>query len=118
MNIKKVANLLGNFIIRRLAEIFGLLILFSGSLLFLALATYSPDDPNFIFPKNTEIKKKEILNFIYSENGVLSLQNFVSQLNKEGYLGGEYLGTFMVSNIYLKLITKIDIAKIRIKFRN
>ena len=56
MNIKKIANLLGNFIIRRLAEIFGLLILFSGSLLFLALATYSPDDPNFIFPNNTSIK--------------------------------------------------------------
>ena len=56
MNIKKTANLLGNFVIKRLAEIFGLLILFSGSLLFLALVTYSPDDPNFIFPQNTEIK--------------------------------------------------------------
>ena len=56
MNIKKVANLLGNFIIRRLAEIFGLIILFSGFLLFFALATYSPEDPNFIFPKDTEIK--------------------------------------------------------------
>ena len=56
MNIKKVANLLGNFIIRRLAEIFGLTILFSGLFLFLALVTYSPEDPNFIFPKDTEIK--------------------------------------------------------------
>ncbi len=56
MNIKKTANLLINFTINRLAEIFGLMVFTSGLLLFLALITYSPDDPNFIFPDNTEIK--------------------------------------------------------------
>jgi S-DNA-T family DNA segregation ATPase FtsK/SpoIIIE len=56
MNIKKTANLLINFAIKRLAEIFGLLISVSGLMLFLALITYSPNDPNFIFPDNTRIE--------------------------------------------------------------
>ena len=56
MNIKKTANLLLNFAIKRLAEIFGILISLIGAMLFLALATYSPNDPNFIFPQNTKIE--------------------------------------------------------------
>ena len=56
MDIKKTANLLLNFAIKRIAEIFGLFIFLSGTLLLIALITYSPEDPNFIFPDNTEIK--------------------------------------------------------------
>ena len=56
MNIKKTANLLLNFTIKRLAEIFGLLISIDGGMLLLALITYSPNDPNFIFPENTKIE--------------------------------------------------------------
>jgi DNA segregation ATPase FtsK/SpoIIIE, S-DNA-T family len=56
MNIKKTANLLFNFAIKRLAEIFGLSISLVGAMLFLALITYSPNDPNFIFPDNTKIE--------------------------------------------------------------
>ena len=56
MNIKKTANLLLNFTIRRLAEIFGVLISLAGGMLLLALITYSPNDPNFIFPENTKIE--------------------------------------------------------------
>ena len=56
MNIKKTANLLLNFAIKRLAEIFGILIFLMGAMLFLALLTYSPNDPNFIFPENTNIE--------------------------------------------------------------
>ena len=56
MNIKKTANLLLNFTIKRLAEIFGVLISLAGGMLFLALITYSPNDPNFIFPENTKIE--------------------------------------------------------------
>jgi S-DNA-T family DNA segregation ATPase FtsK/SpoIIIE len=50
MNIKKTADLLFNFAIKRLAEIFGILVFLAGAMLFLALITYSPNDPNFIFP--------------------------------------------------------------------
>jgi S-DNA-T family DNA segregation ATPase FtsK/SpoIIIE len=56
MNIKKIANLLINFTIKRLAEIFGILISLARGMLLLALLTYSPNDPNFIFPENTKIE--------------------------------------------------------------
>jgi S-DNA-T family DNA segregation ATPase FtsK/SpoIIIE len=56
MNIKKTANLLLNFTVRRLAEIFGILISLAGGILLLALITYSPNDPNFIFPENVKIE--------------------------------------------------------------
>jgi S-DNA-T family DNA segregation ATPase FtsK/SpoIIIE len=56
MNIKKTANLLLNFATKRIAELLGILISIGGVLLFVALITYSPDDPNFIFPKDKEIK--------------------------------------------------------------
>ena len=61
MDIKKTASLFINFTIKRLAEIFGIMIFIAGLLLFLSLITYSPEDPNFIFPDNT--KMKNILGF-------------------------------------------------------
>ncbi len=56
MNIKKTSNLLLNFAIKRLAEVIGIFIFSSGVLLLVALITHSPEDPNFIFPDNTDIK--------------------------------------------------------------
>ncbi len=56
MNIKKIANIALEFTINRLMEILGIIVLILGILLFVALISYSPEDPNFIFPKNTEIK--------------------------------------------------------------
>ena len=56
MNIKKTAKLFIEFATKRLAEITGLILFFLGLSLFIALFTYSPEDPNFIFPDNTEIK--------------------------------------------------------------
>ena len=56
MNIKKTANFLLNFAIKRLVEIFGILIFLIGLMLLISLFTYSPEDPNFIFPENTQIK--------------------------------------------------------------
>ena len=56
MDIKKTANLLLNFTIKRLTEIFGIVIFAAGLLILVSLLTYSPEDPNFIFPENSEIK--------------------------------------------------------------
>ena len=56
MNIKKIANIAFEFTIKRLIEIFGFCVLLIGILLFITLVSYSPEDPNFIFPENTEIK--------------------------------------------------------------
>jgi S-DNA-T family DNA segregation ATPase FtsK/SpoIIIE len=56
MDIKKIANTLLIFIINRLIEIAGILISIFGVLIFISLISYSPNDPNFIFPKNIEIE--------------------------------------------------------------
>ena len=56
MNIKKIVNITLLFIAKRLTEIFGFLILSAGIFLFVSLISYSPEDPNFIFPENTEIR--------------------------------------------------------------
>ncbi len=56
MDIKKLSNTALAFIIKRLIELFGICIFLLGILLIIALISYSPEDPNFIFPENTEIK--------------------------------------------------------------
>jgi S-DNA-T family DNA segregation ATPase FtsK/SpoIIIE len=55
MNIKEIAYSLLNFVIKRLAEIFGIIIFATGMCLLISLISYSPEDPNFIFPDNTKI---------------------------------------------------------------
>ena len=56
MKLKKLADNAINFGINRTIETLGLAILAIGVLLLSSLITFSPDDPNFIFPNNTEIK--------------------------------------------------------------
>ncbi len=80
MDIKKTANLLINFTVRRLAEIFGIIIFVAGTLLLLALVYYSPEDPNFIFPDNKEIKN--ILGF----HGSLVSDLFFQSIGLVSYL--------------------------------
>ena len=56
MEFKKLANNTINFGINRIIEAAGIAFVIIGLLLLVSLATFSPDDPNFIFPDNTEIK--------------------------------------------------------------
>ena len=56
MDIKKLSNTVLTFLIKRLIEILGILIFLFGVLMLAALISYSPEDPNFIFPENTDIK--------------------------------------------------------------
>ena len=56
MNIKNITNSLFIFIIKRLIEVIGIFITIFGILFLISLVSYSPEDPNFIFPQNTEIK--------------------------------------------------------------
>ena len=56
MEFKKLANNTLNFGLNRIIEIIGIGILASGLLLLISLASFSPNDPNFIFPDNVEIK--------------------------------------------------------------
>ena len=74
MEIKKLINNVLNFSINRFIEIFGITIAIIGILLLISLISFSPDDPNFIFPENTEIKN--ILGFRGSFIADLFFQSF------------------------------------------
>ena len=55
MSIKKIVNSTLQFTIDRLIEILGVFLSLAGLLLLISLISYSPEDPNFIFPDNSEI---------------------------------------------------------------
>ena len=55
MEIKKIAKNSLNFAINRFIQIVGISITISGLLLLISLLSYSPEDPNFIFPENVKI---------------------------------------------------------------
>ena len=74
MEFKKLANNTINFGINRIIETAGIALVIIGLLLLLSLATFSPDDPNFIFPENTEIKN--LLGFNGSYTADLFFQTF------------------------------------------
>ena len=50
MKLKKLTNNIINFSINRVIDICGVIILTTGALLSVSLITFSPNDPNFIFP--------------------------------------------------------------------
>ena len=56
MNIKKIAEKTGSFVVDRLFEIFGLLLILISIAMFISFLSYSPDDPNFIIKEPQEIK--------------------------------------------------------------
>jgi S-DNA-T family DNA segregation ATPase FtsK/SpoIIIE len=74
MKLKKLADNAINFSINRVIEIIGVTILVVGILLLASLITFSPDDPNFIFPNNTNIKN--ILGFRGSFTADIFFQSF------------------------------------------
>ena len=56
MKIKNFVDKATSFLFKRLSELIGLAILCLSILLLASLLSYSPEDPNFIFPENAEIK--------------------------------------------------------------
>tara|TARA_B100001057_G_scaffold167638_1_gene168369 strand:+ start:7394 stop:9478 length:2085 start_codon:yes stop_codon:yes gene_type:complete len=78
MDIKKISDTALLFMAKRLTEIFGILISFIGVILLISLISYSPEDPNFIFPDNTEIKNllgfrgSYISDFFFQSIGLIS----------------------------------------------
>ena len=73
MDIKKLGNSVLIFIIKRLIEISGGIVSVVGLLLLLSLLSYSPEDPNFIFPSDTKINN--LLGFQGSYTSDLILQS-------------------------------------------
>ena len=74
MKLKKLAINVIDFSINRIIEILGVTILVAGILLLISLVTFSPEDPNFIFPNN--IKIKNILGFRGSFTADIFFQSF------------------------------------------
>ena len=74
MKFKKLANYAINFGVNRTIEILGMGIVIIGILLLISLISFSPDDPNFIFPNNTKIKN--ILGFQGSFVADIFFQSF------------------------------------------
>ena len=74
MEIKKLANNTLIFAVNRFIEIFGACIVAIGIFLLISLNTFSPDDPNFIFPDNTDIKN--LLGYRGSFSADLFFQSF------------------------------------------
>ena len=79
MNIKNLVDKTASFLIKRLSELTGLILLCLSILLLLSLISYSPEDPNFIFPENTEmknligIKGSYASDILYQSIGLISL---------------------------------------------
>jgi len=79
MEIKTFFNKIIDFTLRRFTELVGLLLVISSILLFLSLISYSPEDPNFIFPENTEInnilgsKGSFMSDIFYQSIGLISI---------------------------------------------
>jgi DNA segregation ATPase FtsK/SpoIIIE, S-DNA-T family len=74
MKLKKLANYTINFGVNRFIEFIGISIFIAGFFLLVSLITFSPDDPNFIFPDNVEIKN--ILGFHGSFTADIFFQSF------------------------------------------
>ena len=77
----KIADFLSKtkvFLIRRIAELFGLVIIVVGISIFLSLLSYSPDDPNFIVNESEEItnllgfRGSVISDFLFQSVGLIA----------------------------------------------
>ena len=98
MKLKKLANNAIHFSTNRIIEVFGVAVFLVGLLLLASLITFSPDDPNFIFPKNTEIKN--IFGFHGSFTADIFLQSF-------GLIALLIPFSFIISGINIILTKKI-----------
>ena len=67
-----------DFLKKRIAEVLGLIVSFSGLLIFIALVSYTPNDPNFIINENIEIKNilgfrgSVVSDFLFQSIGLIS----------------------------------------------
>ena len=74
MNIKNILEKSADFTIKRIIEIFGIILIIFSVLLLLSFASYSPEDPNFIF--NSEKEIENMLGFRGSYTSDIFFQSF------------------------------------------
>ncbi len=79
MVFKNYINKISDFIIKRLAELVGIFLVVISILLFISLISYSPDDPNFIFPESQNVKNilgfrgSFVADIFFQSIGIISL---------------------------------------------
>tara|TARA_Y100000816_G_scaffold44241_1_gene27768 strand:- start:1212 stop:3296 length:2085 start_codon:yes stop_codon:yes gene_type:complete len=77
--IKNYLNKIADFALRRFTELIGIILVCLSILLFISLISYSPNDPNFIFPESQQIenllglKGSLIADMFYQSIGIISL---------------------------------------------
>ena len=74
MNIKNIFEKSADFTIKRIIEIFGIILIILSIFLLLSFASYSPEDPNFIFNNEKEIEN--MLGFRGSYTSDIFFQSF------------------------------------------
>ncbi len=74
MNIKNIFEKSADFTIKRIIEIFGIILITFSILLLLSFTSYSPEDPNFIFNNEKEIEN--MLGFRGSYTSDIFFQSF------------------------------------------
>ncbi len=74
MNIKKIFEKSADFTIKRIIEIFGIVLIIFSIFLLISFASYSPEDPNFIF--NSEKEIENLLGFRGSYTSDIFFQSF------------------------------------------
>ena len=101
MNIKNSIEKARNFALKRLIEFVGLLILVLSILIFVALISYSPNDPNFIYSENLE------LNNILGINGSIGADFLLQSIGLISYFLPITLIFLSITIFYDKKLIKI-----------
>ena len=114
MNFKSLIDKSLDFTVKRLAELSGILLIIGSLLLFTSLISYSPEDPNFIFPENIDIKNLLgrkggfVSDLFYQSVGLISLLfcftiffTGIFVFNKKNFL--VIIGNLFYSILYLLL---------------
>ena len=91
MNFTNYLRKTKEFLLRKIAELIGIFVTLISVILLISLLTYSPNDPNFIIDKNSEIQNlmgyrgSVISDFLFQSVGLVSylipLTLFFSGLN-------------------------------------
>ena len=101
MDIKNSIEKVKDFTLKRLIELIGISILILSILIFVALISYSPDDPNFIYPKNQEI------NNILGINGSIGADFLLQSIGLISYFLPITLIFLSIAIIYQKNLIQI-----------
>ncbi len=80
MQIKSIIKNISDFIINRLIDLLGLLLIIFGLFLLLSIFTYSAEDPNFIFSNDNQIKN------IFGRQGSIISDFFLQSIGLTSFL--------------------------------